>query len=105
MKDMNWPDRVAYLENQLADSDRDNVSLRARLAEAERDAARYRWLRNTATTSDWCNLGGLTAERTEEEIDRAIADSADVCTWPACGCKRGSDHECAQGYARDANNG
>ena len=35
MKNMNWPDRVAYLENQLADSDRDNVSLRARLAEAE----------------------------------------------------------------------
>lgn len=35
MKNMNWPDRVAYLENQLADSDRDNVSLRSRLAEAE----------------------------------------------------------------------
>ena len=54
--------------------------LRARLAEAERDAARYRWLRNTATTSDWCDLGGLTAERTDEEIDKALgaADSADV---------------------------
>lgn len=28
MKDMNWPERVAYLENQLADSDRDNRRLR-----------------------------------------------------------------------------
>ena len=28
MKDMNWPERVAYLENQLADSDRDNQRLR-----------------------------------------------------------------------------
>ena len=28
MKDMNWPARVAYLENQLADSDRDNQRLR-----------------------------------------------------------------------------
>ena len=28
MKDMNWPERVAYLENQLADSDRDNKRLR-----------------------------------------------------------------------------
>ncbi len=46
--------------------------LEARLAEAERDAARYRWLRNTATTSDWCDLGGLTAERTDEEIDKAL---------------------------------
>ena len=31
MKDMNWPERVAYLENQLADSDRDNKRLRAGL--------------------------------------------------------------------------
>jgi DNA repair ATPase RecN len=38
MKDMNWPERVAYLENQLADSDRDNRRLRGRLAEAEREA-------------------------------------------------------------------
>lgn len=38
MKDMNWPERVAYLENQLADSDRDNQRLRGRLAEAEREA-------------------------------------------------------------------
>jgi hypothetical protein len=28
MKDMNWPERVAYLENQLANSDRDNQHLR-----------------------------------------------------------------------------
>ena len=35
MKDMNWPERVAYLENQLADSDRDNQRLRGRLAETE----------------------------------------------------------------------
>lgn len=27
MKDMNWPERVAYLENQLADSDRENQRL------------------------------------------------------------------------------
>lgn len=34
MKDMNWPERVAYLENQLADSDRDNQRLHGLMAEA-----------------------------------------------------------------------
>ena len=57
--------RAQNAENKVA-------RLEARLAEAERDAARYRWLRNTATTSDWCDLGGLTAERTDEEIDKAL---------------------------------
>lgn len=90
MKNMNWPDRVAYLENQLADSDRDNVSLRARLAEAERDAARYRFLQAESKRfdpvlgvtckvhfdrngSDWCNIVDLDAT-----VDRCRAtDSAD----------------------------
>jgi multidrug resistance efflux pump len=49
----------------------------ARLQELEKDAERYRWLRNTATTSDWQELGGLTAERTEEEIDAARAADAE----------------------------
>ena len=34
MKDMNWPERVAYLENQLADSDRENQRLHGLMAEA-----------------------------------------------------------------------
>jgi hypothetical protein len=72
--------RCTGLEKALNGVEPHVAGLQARLAEAERDAARYRWLRNTATTSDWCDLGGLTAERTDEEIDKALgaADSADV---------------------------
>jgi hypothetical protein len=42
MKDMNWPERVAYLENQLADSDRDNQRLRGLLTRIHGIAAEPR---------------------------------------------------------------
>lgn len=57
---------------------RDYDAYDARLAEAERDAKRYRWLRNNATTGDWCDLGGLPAAMMEAEVDKAIAASETV---------------------------
>lgn len=42
MKDMNWPERVAYLENQLADSDRENQRLRGLLTRIHGIAAEPR---------------------------------------------------------------
>ena len=32
-------------------------------------------------------------------IVQTLTVQTPLCTWPACGCKRGgSEHECAQGY-------
>jgi hypothetical protein len=42
MKSMNWPERVAYLENQLADSDRDNKRLQGLLTRIHGIAAEPR---------------------------------------------------------------
>lgn len=57
--------------------------LRSRLAAAETDAKRYRWLRDSATTGDWCELGGMTAERMEADIDAHL--SAAPAGWgPRC---------------------
>jgi hypothetical protein len=42
------------------------------LAEARRDAERYRWLRDKATTGDWQEIGGVTAETMEQAVDAAI---------------------------------
>ena len=91
--------RIKPLEETVAAQYAHNVLLEVLFAEAERLLRRLKFLRVECIThkdnelmDDW------------REFLRATS-SADVCTWPACGCKRGSDHECAQGYARDANNG
>jgi hypothetical protein len=57
---------------------------KARLAAVEADAKRYRWLRDSATTGDWCELGGMTAERMEADIDAFLSAA------PAGGCTCGS---------------
>lgn len=56
-------------------SAQDYDALAAQLAESKRDAERYRWLRDKATTSDWKQLSELTPDRTEEEIDDALSQS------------------------------
>lgn len=64
------------------DLEKDYDNLAARLAEAERDAndaARYRWLRDTASTADRRLIAPLTAEQMDAEIDSGrAADSAKV---------------------------
>ena len=51
-----------------------------------------------------CNENGglvslaLSALIAERDALRAMLEGP--CTWPQCGCKRGSEFECAQGYAR-----
>ena len=47
--------------------------LRAELAEARRDAERYRWLRNVASGSDWLQMAEMTPEATESWIDAALS--------------------------------
>jgi hypothetical protein len=53
----------------------ENGRLRRELAEAQRDAARYRWLRNIATAGDWVEIGATDAETTDAAIDAAIAST------------------------------
>lgn len=68
----------------------ENVGLKERLAEAEQDAARYRWLRENGDTVDfvadsdnrvrvWKANNGICyyGKTLDEAIDAATADSAD----------------------------
>ena len=44
------------------------------------------------------------AQREIERLHALLLSEIDIgyrsCAWPKCGCKRGSEFECAQGYAR-----
>jgi hypothetical protein len=70
---------------QRAITERDSIieRLRARLAEAERDAARYRYLRQVDRVEPWENLLMLRPIWSSLDIDAAI-DAAMAETAPVC---------------------
>jgi hypothetical protein len=62
-------DEIRRLRSQLA-------AALAKVEGAERDAGRYRWLQDKATSEDWRELAGLTAEATERWIDGTLSAEA-----------------------------
>jgi hypothetical protein len=78
MKDMNWPERVAYLENQLADSDRDNRRLRE-FIEGLPDCDEIERLRGLLLITqlqagDGSTVNGLT----KDQLGRAFRQAQDI---------------------------
>ena len=79
MKDMNWPERVAYLENQLADSDRDNRRLRE-FIEGLPDGDEIERLRGELLlitqlqAGDGSTVNGLT----KDQLGRAFRQAQDI---------------------------
>ncbi len=54
-------------ENGIAELERE-------LAEARRDAARYRWLRECPNTKDWARLGDMWPNQLDAAIDAAMGE-------------------------------
>jgi hypothetical protein len=63
--------RIAELEAQLAERD----ALLTRIAELEKDAERYRWMRNNTSVMLFDNQTWVTSHKLDMRVDEAMKES------------------------------